>query len=37
MRLSANQNLQIASWYASNTNSIEKTVANTVALLEEMQ
>jgi len=37
MNLSGNKNLQIASWYASNTKSIESTVANTVALLEEMQ
>ena len=37
MNLSGNKNLQIASWYASNTKSIEGAVANTVDLLEEMQ
>jgi len=37
MNLSGSKNLQIASWYASNTKAIEGAVANTVSLLEEMQ
>ncbi|MBR4959922.1 MAG: extracellular solute-binding protein [Clostridia bacterium] len=37
MKLSGSESLQIASWYASNTASIEGTVASTVKLLEEIQ
>ena len=37
MRLSGDANLNIASWYAGNTASIEGTVADTVSILENLQ